>query len=94
MAAQKVLVIDDDAHLRESLVEVLDLEGFACLQAGNAKSPAELLEAMVQERVLSLWIVKPSVIVDPLAYGLKMPPLRPAHRRPFHSSWEREGGYR
>jgi len=36
--AQKILVIDDDAHLRESLAEVLDLEGFSCLQAGNAKS--------------------------------------------------------
>jgi two-component system OmpR family response regulator len=36
--AQKILVIDDDAHLRESLAEVLELEGFSCLQAGNAKS--------------------------------------------------------
>jgi DNA-binding response OmpR family regulator len=38
MMAQKILIIDDDAHLRESLAEVLDLEGFSCLQAGNAKS--------------------------------------------------------
>lgn len=36
--AQKILIIDDDNHLRESLAEVLDLEGFACLQAGNAKT--------------------------------------------------------
>jgi DNA-binding response OmpR family regulator len=36
--AQKVLVIDDDAHLREGLAEVLDMEGFTCLEAGNAKS--------------------------------------------------------
>src|SRR3989339_2126586 len=41
MPAQKILVIDDDAHLRESLAEVLDLEGFACLEAGNAKAGIE-----------------------------------------------------
>ncbi len=33
----KLLVIDDDAHLRESLAEVLELDGFDCLQAGAAK---------------------------------------------------------
>lgn len=38
MPGQKILVIDDDTHLRESLAEVLDLEGFTCLEAGNAKS--------------------------------------------------------
>ena len=32
----KLLVIDDDAHLRESLAEVLELDGFECLQAGAA----------------------------------------------------------
>ena len=37
MAAQKILVIDDDTHLRESLAEVLEMEGFTCFQAGNAK---------------------------------------------------------
>jgi DNA-binding response OmpR family regulator len=36
--AQKILIIDDDNHLRESLAEVLDLEGFSCLQAANAKA--------------------------------------------------------
>ncbi|MFH2204283.1 MAG: response regulator transcription factor [Elusimicrobiota bacterium] len=35
--AIKLLVIDDDAHLRESLAEVLELDGFECLQAGAAK---------------------------------------------------------
>jgi len=42
MAKQKILVIDDDAHLRESLAEVLDMEGFACLEAGNAKSGIDM----------------------------------------------------
>jgi len=34
----KLLIIDDDAHLRESLAEVLELEGFECSQAGAAHS--------------------------------------------------------
>jgi len=38
MPGQKILIIDDDAHLRNSLAEVLELEGFACLEAGNAKA--------------------------------------------------------
>ncbi|HVA66487.1 MAG TPA: response regulator transcription factor [Elusimicrobiota bacterium] len=40
MAAEsaKLLIIDDDAHLRESLAEVLELEGFDCHQAGTAES--------------------------------------------------------
>lgn len=33
----KLLIIDDDAHLRESLAEVLELDGFQCHQAGAAK---------------------------------------------------------
>ncbi len=37
----KLLVIDDDAHLRESLAEVLELDGFECFQAGTAKAGLE-----------------------------------------------------
>lgn len=33
----RVLIIDDDAHLRETLAEALDLEGYQCMQAGTAK---------------------------------------------------------
>ena len=33
----KILIVDDDAHLRESLAEVLELDGFECHQAGAAK---------------------------------------------------------
>lgn len=36
-----LLIIDDDAHLRESLAEVLDLDGFECHQAGTAGSGIE-----------------------------------------------------
>lgn len=35
---EKVLIIDDDAHLRDNLSDSLELEGFKCYQAGNAKS--------------------------------------------------------
>ncbi|MBI4801232.1 MAG: response regulator transcription factor [Elusimicrobia bacterium] len=38
MPGQKILIIDDDAHLRDSLSEVLELEGFGCLLAGNARA--------------------------------------------------------
>ena len=41
MPGQTILIIDDDAHLRDSLCEVLDLEGFVCLEAGNAKTGIE-----------------------------------------------------
>ena len=37
----RLLIIDDDAHLRESLAEVLELEGFECAQAGTAHSGIE-----------------------------------------------------
>jgi two-component system OmpR family response regulator len=37
----RLLIIDDDAHLRESLAEVLELEGFECSQAGTAHSGIE-----------------------------------------------------
>ncbi|MEK7656790.1 MAG: response regulator transcription factor [Elusimicrobiota bacterium] len=39
--ATKLLIIDDDAHLRESLAEVLEMEGYECLQAGAAKDGIE-----------------------------------------------------
>lgn len=39
--ATKLLIIDDDAHLRESLAEVLEMEGYECIQAGAAKDGIE-----------------------------------------------------
>ena len=52
MAAQKVLIIDDDAHLRESLAEVLDMEGFTCFEAGNAKNGIDLAKKHKPEVVI------------------------------------------
>ena len=46
----KLLIIDDDAHLRESLAEVLELDQFECHQAGAAKegiAAAQKLEPQV-----------------------------------------------
>ena len=39
---KQILIIDDDANLRESLYEVLELEGFKCYQGKNAKEGIEL----------------------------------------------------
>ena len=49
---KKVLIIDDDNHLRESLAEVLDLEGFTCYQAGNAKSGIDSAKKNVPDVVI------------------------------------------
>ena len=50
--AQKILIIDDDNHLRESLAEVLDLEGFSCLEAGNAKTGISMAKKHKPEVVI------------------------------------------
>ena len=52
MAAQKILVIDDDTHLRESLAEVLDLEGFTCFEAGNAKTGIDSAKKNIPDVVI------------------------------------------
>ncbi|OGS13835.1 MAG: hypothetical protein A2234_11390 [Elusimicrobia bacterium RIFOXYA2_FULL_58_8] len=52
MAAQKILIIDDDTHLRESLAEVLDLEGFTCFEAGNAKSGIDSAKKNIPDVVI------------------------------------------
>ncbi|MEW5950463.1 MAG: response regulator [Elusimicrobia bacterium] len=39
---RKILIIDDDANLREGLAEVLDMEGFKCYEAKNAKEGVDL----------------------------------------------------
>lgn len=40
----RLLIIDDDAHLRESLSEVLELDGYECLLAGAAKEGIRLAQ--------------------------------------------------
>lgn len=57
-ASPKLLIIDDDAHLRESLAEVLELEGFECHQAGAAE-PGLALAAKVNPDVVIMDIQLP-----------------------------------
>ena len=48
----KLLIIDDDAHLRESLAEVLELDGFECHQAGAAKEGLSAAQKIEPEIVI------------------------------------------
>lgn len=48
----KLLIIDDDAHLRESLAEVLELDGFECHQAGAAKEGISAAQKVEPEVVI------------------------------------------
>ncbi len=50
--ANDLLIIDDDAHLRESLAEVLELEGFNCLQAGTAREGLDVAHARKPQVVI------------------------------------------
>ncbi len=50
--AGKLLIIDDDAHLRESLSEVLALDGFECHEAGTAKSGLDAAKKINPDAVI------------------------------------------
>ncbi|MBI4387336.1 MAG: response regulator transcription factor [Elusimicrobia bacterium] len=52
MSASKLLIIDDDAHLRESLAESLELDGFRCHQAGTAREGLDKAHRLTPEVVL------------------------------------------
>lgn len=48
----KLLIIDDDAHLAESLAEVLELDGFNCSQAGTAKDGIDMAKKVCPKVVI------------------------------------------
>lgn len=48
----KLLIIDDDAHLRESLAEVLELDGFECHQAGAAQAGIDMAKKIDPDVVI------------------------------------------
>lgn len=50
--AVTLLIIDDDAHLRDSLAEVLELDGFECHQAAAAKEGIELARKLNPQVVI------------------------------------------
>ncbi|MCX7905543.1 MAG: response regulator transcription factor, partial [Elusimicrobiales bacterium] len=49
---RKILIVDDDANLRESLSESLELEGFKCFEAKNSKEAIELVKKYVPDVVI------------------------------------------
>lgn len=51
--ATKLLIIDDDAHLREGLAEVLELEGFDCVKAASAAQGLSMAKTQGPQVVLS-----------------------------------------
>ena len=50
--SSKVLIVDDDANLRESLSESLELEGFVCFQAKNSKEGFEIVKKHLPDVVI------------------------------------------
>ena len=50
--AENLLIIDDDAHMRESLSEVLELNGFSCHQAPTAKTGLDLAKKFNPDAVI------------------------------------------
>lgn len=49
---RKVLIVDDDANLREGLCESLELEGFVCFQAKNAKEALDIVKKDMPDVVI------------------------------------------
>ncbi|OFZ37660.1 MAG: hypothetical protein A2451_07665 [Bdellovibrionales bacterium RIFOXYC2_FULL_39_8] len=54
MAKQHILVVEDDLGIRESLVEVLEGEGFIIIAARDG---FEALEKLKQQPILPCWIL-------------------------------------
>lgn len=50
--SNKILIVDDDANLRESLCESLELEGFECFEAKNAKEGIDLVKKNMPDVVI------------------------------------------
>jgi DNA-binding response OmpR family regulator len=48
----KILIVDDDADLRESLCESLELFGFKCFEAKNAKEGYETAKKIMPDVVI------------------------------------------
>jgi CheY-like chemotaxis protein len=46
MASNKILLVEDDADIRTTLKEVLELEGYEVVTAGNGKEAFETLQKM------------------------------------------------
>jgi two-component system, chemotaxis family, chemotaxis protein CheY len=58
-AARTVLIVEDDEAVRESLAEVLELEGYQALQAANGKEALSLLRSSPRPDLILLDLVMP-----------------------------------
>lgn len=62
MKRNLVLVVDDEASIRESIIDLLEVEGFECLSAGNGKEAFEVLAASVKKpNVILLDLMMPTM---------------------------------
>jgi CheY-like chemotaxis protein len=57
--ARPILVVEDDESIRESLRDVLELEGFSVVQADNGRSALDLLEAGLAPSLVLLDLMMP-----------------------------------
>jgi CheY-like chemotaxis protein len=61
VANREVLVVEDDADLRESLSQALQDHGFTVTQAGNGQQALDLLHSGVRPGVILLDLMMPVV---------------------------------
>jgi len=59
MSQPDVLVVDDDAEIRESLVEVLEAKGFHAVSAANGKQALDVLHGGTRPGVILLDLMMP-----------------------------------
>lgn len=49
---QRVLIIEDEPHMREHIAELLELEGYSVLQAPNGRSGVEIASSQLPDIIL------------------------------------------
>lgn len=59
MKCQRILVIEDDTAIRETLKEVLELEGYAVVTAENGEAGLRVLEAVQRPCLIFLDLMMP-----------------------------------
>lgn len=65
---QKILVVDDDADIRRAIVKLLQLEGFACLEASNGLDALDKIDKGIHLIILDVMMPK----LDGLSTLLKL----------------------
>ncbi len=76
-----ILVVDDDYLLVESLTDLLDMEGYRVVSAGNGKDGLARLEKEIPDLVLTDFMMPIADGLD-LIWGVNaLPKFRSLHRR-------------